>query len=110
MIGSKPAVSVFQALAGIETLEEIYANYNEIEKPKDQEEIFKSCLSMPNLKKIEIKGNEIKKSLYNKFKADFENKKDFNLNCYSEEEEEFDDEEDVNELENKMEDLDINKK
>lgn len=102
LIGSKNAAVLFKGLAKDEKLEEIYSNYNEIEKKSNQEEIMNICLGMSNLKKIELKGNEINKSLFKKFKSEFEKKKEFQINCYSEEEE--DDEED--DLENVVDKMD----
>ena len=88
-LGNSNALLIFKSLSQLKEIEEIYSNYNEIEKRNTQEEIFNVILKMDSLKLIDIKGNMINKKLYNKFKKEFDKKNFDKFNCYSSEEEDL---------------------
>ena len=100
-LGNSNALLIFKSLSQLKEIEEIYTNYNEIEKRNTQEEIFNVILKMDSLKLIDIKGNMINKKLYNKFKKEFDKKNFDKFNCYSSEEEDLgeDEEEEEEEIE-----------
>ena len=100
-LGNSNALLIFKSLSQLKEIEEIYSNYNEIEKRNTQEEIFNVILKMDSLKLIDIKGNMINKILYNKFKKEFDKKNFDKFNCYSSEEEDLgeDEEEEEEEIE-----------
>ena len=100
-LGNSNALLIFKSLSQLKEIEEIYSNYNEIEKRNTQEEIFNVILKMDSLKLIDIKGNMINKKLYNKFKKEFDEKNFDKFNCYSSEEEDLgeDEEEEEEEIE-----------
>ena len=100
-LGNSNALLIFKSLSQLKEIEEIYSNYNEIEKRNIQEEIFNVILKMDSLKLIDIKGNMINKKLYNKFKKEFDKKNFDKFNCYSSEEEDLgeDEEEEEEEIE-----------
>jgi Ran GTPase-activating protein 1 len=100
-LGNSNALLIFKSLSQLKEIEEIYSNYNEIEKRNTQEEIFDIILKMDSLKLIDIKGNMINKKLYNKFKKEFDKKNFDKFNCYSSEEEDLgeDEEEEEEEIE-----------
>ncbi len=47
----------------MDSIEEIYCNYNEIEDKKAQKEIFEYIEKNKNIKIFEFKGNEVNKAL-----------------------------------------------
>ena len=100
-LGNSNALLIFKSLSQLKEIQEIYSNYNEIEKRNTQEEIFNVILKMDSLKLIDIKGNMINKKLYNKFKKEFDKKNFDKFNCYSSEEEDLgeDEEEEEEEIE-----------
>ena len=105
MIGNSNSVEIFKSLSQLNEIEEIYCNYNEIEKKNSQNEILTIIAGMKSLKIIELKGNEIKKKLVKKFKEQLKDK-DFK---YIGEDEEEDEEEEEEEIEKKDEKKDENK-
>jgi Ran GTPase-activating protein (RanGAP) involved in mRNA processing and transport len=105
LLGNEHSLKIFQVLAGLKNLKEIYCNYNEIEKTSVQKTIFEICLNeMEGLQVIQLKGNEINPNLWKKFKADLKNK----VEPYSDEEE-MADEEDEEELAEKIEKIKLDK-
>ena len=100
-------------MSSIESLEEIYCNYNEIINKNSQKEIFEYLKKFKNLKIVQIKGNEINKNLMKTYEKDLTIEK---LECFSdnedeleEEEEEKDEKEKVDDLTKDIEKIDINK-
>ena len=112
-LGNKLGVELFKALSSIESLEEIYCNYNEIINKNSQKEIFEYLKKFKNLKIVQLKGNEINKTLMKNYEKDLSIEK---LECFSdnedeleEEEEEKDEKEKVDDLTKDIEKIDINK-
>ena len=112
-LGNKLGVELFKALSSIESLEEIYCNYNEIINKNSQKEIFEILKGMKKLKIVQLKGNEINKTLMKNYEKDLSIEK---LECFSdnedeleEEEEEKDEKEKVDDLTKDIEKIDINK-
>ena len=112
-LGNKLGVELFKALSSIESLEEIYCNYNEIINKNSQKEIFEHLKKFKNLKIVQLKGNEINKTLMKNYEKDLSIEK---LECFSdnedeleEEEEEKDEKEKVDDLTKDIEKIDINK-
>lgn len=96
---SSSAIDVFKQLIKCEKLEEIYCNYNDIEEKGDQNAIADLLESFPKkLNKLELKGNEIRKAVFKKILI---TKKIETLDCYS------DNEIDLDELEEIMSELKI---
>jgi Ran GTPase-activating protein 1 len=78
------AIDIFKQLIKCSKLEEIHCNYNDIEEKEDQSAIAELLQSLPNkLNKLELKGNEIKKSVFKKI---VKTEKIENVDCYSESE------------------------
>jgi Ran GTPase-activating protein 1 len=100
-LGCENSISVFEKLSKINSLSEIYSNYNEIEEKDAQNQIVE-ILSKRESKfnKLELKGNEINKSVFKKIKT---NKILDEAECYSESEM------DVDELDDLMSELNIKK-
>lgn len=69
-LGSENSLKVMNILINIDSLNEFYCNYNEIEDKESQNEI---CNILTKKKypfnKFEIKGNEIKKNIFKKIKT-----------------------------------------
>ena len=112
-LGNKLGVELFKALSSIESLEEIYCNYNEIINKNSQKEIFEYLKKFKNLKIVQLKGNEINKTLMKNYEKNLTIEK---LECFSdnedeleEEEEEKDEKEKVDDLTKDIEKIDINK-
>ena len=103
IIGNKLSVAFFKAVSSMSNIEEIYCNYNEIEDKKAQEEIFECIGKNKKMKIIELKGNEINRKIYEKYKTNNEFLERFE--CYSENEEEFEEEEKVENDDEKVENL-----
>ena len=100
-LGCENSISVFEKLSKINTLSEIYSNYNEIEEKDAQNQIVEILSKRESkLNKLELKGNEIKKSVFKKIKT---NKILDEADCYSESEM------DVDELDDLMSELNIKK-
>lgn len=92
-LGCENSISIFEKLSKLDTLKEIYCNYNEIEEKEAQNKIVDFLINLKiKLDKLEIKGNEIKKSIFKKIKT---NEKLKEAEVYSESEM---DEEELNEL------------
>ena len=117
LIGNQLGVDFFKNICKIDTIEEIYCNYNEIEDKKAQKEIF-DCIKMnKNIKVVELKGNEINKNLFKEYeKIIKENNQNLEkLECFSEDEDEFEEEEkeekekEINELANDITGINLNK-
>lgn len=107
LLGSENALNIFKALSKLPNLKEIHCNYNEIVKKPVQVAILELCLSMPQLKVVELKGNEINPKIWKKFKTELE-KKIEKFEAYSEDElENLEIEEDEEDIESKMEKLNI---
>lgn len=69
-LGGPNSIKIFEKLVKISSIKEIYCNYNEIEEKEDQLEIYEILSKVESkLKKLEIKGNEIKKSVFKKIKT-----------------------------------------
>jgi len=89
IFGEKNTLNLFEATKGLEKLKVIECAYNEVEKPKSQEKIFECLLGnkekLKELKKVNLKGNEIDKEVLNKYSK--------KLNEYIEEFEAYSDEE-----------------
>jgi len=113
LIGSKNSVKLFNALfKNCQNLRELYANYNEIEKEEAQEEIFEIVKEMKNLKKFEIKGNEIDIDVHNNFMKSLPenfNVQDFEFEAYSEDELEIEEMEKVEKITKKISEISLNK-
>ena len=92
LIGNKFGIEFFRTISKLDNIEEVYSNYNEIEDKNGQKEIFEYLLKNKNIKIVELKGNEVNKSLYKKYQKNLkENLSKFE--CYSENEDEFEEEE-----------------
>jgi Ran GTPase-activating protein 1 len=112
-LGNKLSIELFKALSSLENLEEIYCNYNEIISKNSQKEIFELLKQCKKLKIVQLKGNEINKTLMKNYEKDLTIEK---LECFSdnedeleEEEEEKDEKEKVDDLTKDIEKIDINK-
>lgn len=77
LLGHENSIKLFQALKDHENLKIIKCSYNEIEEPEAQKEIFNLILEnkekLKNLKKLELKGNEIDKDVYKKYNKNISN-------------------------------------
>ena len=111
LIGDKLGIEFFKAINKLNSVEEIYCNYNEIESKDAQNEIFQLIEKNKNMKIIELKGNEINKGLFKKYEKSLkENNKNLEkLECYSENEEEEEEEKEEKDKEVKKLTEDINK-
>ena len=112
-LGNKLSIELFKALSSLENLEEIYCNYNEIISKNSQKEIFELLKQFKKLKIVQLKGNEINKTLAKNYEKDLHLEK---LECFSENEDELEEEEEekeekekVDELTKDIEKIDINK-
>jgi Ran GTPase-activating protein 1 len=111
-LGNKLSIELFKALSSLENLEEIYCNYNEIISKNSQKEIFELLKQFKKLKIVQLKGNEINKTLVKNYEKDLNLEK---LECFSENEDELEEEEEkeekekVDELTKDIEKIDINK-
>ena len=109
-LGNKLGIELFKALSSIEGLEEIYCNYNEIIDKNSQKEIFEILKKCKNIKIVQLKGNEINKTLVKNYEKDLTIEK---LECFSDNEEELEEEEEekekVDNLTKDIENIDINK-
>ena len=113
-LGNKLSIELFKALSSLENLEEIYCNYNEIISKNSQKEIFELLKQFKKLKIVQLKGNEINKTLAKNYEKDLNLEK---LECFSENEDELEEEEEeekeekekVDELTKDIEKIDINK-
>ena len=99
-LGNKFGVELFKALSSIESLKEIYCNYNEIIDKNSQKEIFEYLKKFKNLKIVQLKGNEINKNLMKIYEKDISLEK---LECFSDNEDELEEEEEEKEKEEKEE-------
>ncbi len=118
IIGCKYGVELFKTISKMNNIEEIYCNYNEIEDKKAQNEIFE-CIEMNKyLKIVELKGNEVNKSLYKKYQKNLKEKNGIEkFECYSEDEEEIeeenegkdDEENEVNKIADNIDKINLNK-
>lgn len=76
LLQEKQSLKLFEALKEHENIKVIECNYNEIEDPDTQEKIFEILIAnkdkLKNLKRLFIKGNEIDKDLYKKYKKQIE--------------------------------------
>jgi Ran GTPase-activating protein 1 len=96
-LGGENSLEIFNSLIKIDSLEEVYLNYNEIEEKEIQLSIADSLSKRKNkLKKLVLRGNEIKKSVFSRI-ASFQ--KVDELDCFSESEA---DEEEIQEMMRKM--------
>ena len=112
-LGNKLSIELFKALSSLENLEEIYCNYNEIISKNSQKEIFELLKQCKKLKIVQLKGNEINKTLVKNYEKDLHLEK---LECFSENEDELEEGEEekeekekVDELTKDIEKIDINK-
>ena len=113
-LGNKLSIELFKVLSSLENLEEIYCNYNEIISKNSQKEIFELLKQFKKLKIVQLKGNEINKTLVKNYEKDLHLEK---LECFSENEDELEEEEEekeeekekVDELTKDIEKIDINK-
>ena len=109
-LGNKLGIELFKALSLIEGLEEIYCNYNEIIDKNSQKEIFEILKKCKSIKIVQLKGNEINKTLVKNYEKDLTLEK---LECFSDNEEELEEEEEekekVDNLTKDIENIDINK-
>ena len=109
-LGNKLGIDLFKALSTIETLEEIYCNYNEIIDKNSQKAIFEILKKFKNIKIVQLKGNEINKTLVKNYEKDLTIEK---LECFSDNEEELEEEEEekekVDKLTKDIANIDINK-
>ena len=112
-LGNKLSIELFKVLSSLENLEEIYCNYNEIISKNSQKEIFELLKQFKKLKIVQLKGNEINKTLAKNYEKDLHLEK---LECFSENEDELEEEEEekeekekVDELTKDIEKIDINK-
>ena len=109
-LGNKLSIELFKVLSSLENLEEIYCNYNEIISKNSQKEIFELLKQFKKLKIVQLKGNEINKTLVKNYEKDLNLEK---LECFSENEDELEEEEEekqkVDELTKDIEKIDINK-
>jgi Ran GTPase-activating protein (RanGAP) involved in mRNA processing and transport len=106
LLGHEHSLNLFKSLSSLSTIEEIYCNYNEIEKKSAQKGIFELCLSINSLRTVELKGNDIDPSLWKKFQKELEGKI-YKFEAYSDEEEFFAEEE--GELIEEIEKLNLDK-
>ena len=67
LIGNKYGIEFFKVISGMDSIEEIYCNYNEIEDKKAQKEIFEYIEKNKNIKIFEFKGNEVNKALFKQY-------------------------------------------
>ena len=112
LIGNKSGVEFFEAISGIDNIEEIYCNYNEIEDKNEQKKIFEFIKMNKKIKIVELKGNEINKNLFKVYENELkENLEKFE--CYSENEDEFEEEEkeekEISKVANDIEKINLNK-
>jgi len=92
-LGSDNALRIFEQLLKCENLKEIYANYNDIEDKETQNEISELIIKHPKvIEKLVLRGNEIRKAVFKKI---VKSKKVIDTDCYSENEMEQDE---LNEL------------
>ena len=91
LIGDKLGCEFFKAIVNINTIEEIYSNYNEIESKEAQKEIFELIEKNKNIKIVQLKGNEINKGLFKEFEKILKekNKNLEKFECFSEDEDEM---------------------
>lgn len=69
-LGCESSVELFESISKLKNIKEVYCNYNEIEEKDAQNEIVNILSKMEvKLEKLEIKGNEIKKSVFKKIKG-----------------------------------------
>jgi Ran GTPase-activating protein (RanGAP) involved in mRNA processing and transport len=107
LLGHEHSLDIFKSLCKLSSIQEIYCNYNEIEKKHSQKCIFELCLAMDNLISVEIKGNDIDPSLWKKFQKQLR-EKIAKFEPYSDEEEDFlEEEEELIEEINKKLNLDM---
>ena len=93
-LGNKLGVEFFKALSQVESVKEIYCNYNEIISKNSQKEIFEYLKNFKNLEIVQLKGNEINKTLMKNYSKDLTFEK---LVCFSDNEEELEEEEEEKE-------------
>lgn len=108
IIGNKYGIELFKVMENLK-IEEIYCNYNEIEDENSQKLILDSAKKNKNIKILEIKGNEMNKSVYNEYVKEFQNLEKFE--CYSDDEEDFNEEKEednINEVTKKVNEIDLN--
>ena len=108
IIGNKYGIEFFKTISNMNSIEEIYCNYNEIEDKKAQKEIFENIQKNKNIKIVEFKGNEVNKNLFKDYdKSLKENNHNLEkFECYSENEEEFDEENEKDNEDNEDEKVD----
>ena len=114
-LGNKLGAEFFKALSQVELIKEIYCNYNEIISKNSQKEIFEYLKNFKNLEIVQLKGNEINKTLMKNYLKDLTFEK---LVCFSDNEEELEEEEEekekhekekVDDLTKDIEKININK-
>ena len=116
LIGNKYGIEFFKIISGMDGIEEVYCNYNEIEDKKAQKEIFEYIDKNKNIKIFEFKGNEVNKALFKQYEKNLKNNLE-KFECYSENEEEFEEEEKeekdkedkVDKLANEIDNINLNK-
>jgi len=119
VIKDENSIKLFKEFKNLKLLEQVYFNYNEIERKSTQKTIFEICSEM-KLKHFEIKGNEINGKVWKEYKDRILNKFE-NVKIYSdeeevdgeesnEEEEEEEEEKEIVKVNEDMKKLDINKK
>ena len=101
-LGNKLGVELFKALSSIDSLEEIYCNFNEIINKNSQKEIFEYLKKFKKLKIVQLKGNEINKTLMKNYEKDLTIEK---LECFSDNEDELEEEEEEKDEKEKVDDL-----
>ena len=102
-LGNKLGAEFFKALNQVELIKEIYCNYNEIISKNSQKEIFEYLKNFKNLEIVQLKGNEINKTLMKNYSKDLTFEK---LVCFSDNEEELEEEEEEKEEKNEKEKVD----
>jgi len=95
LIGDDFSVKIFQTLKFLPELEEVYFNYNEVEKKAAQKQILEISLDL-KLKVLEVKGNEISSAVWKEMKNKISGKIE-KYAIYSDEEDHEDEEEDEDE-------------
>lgn len=109
LVGAKNSVKLFSALLeNCGNLKEIYSNYNEIENEEAQEKIFEIVGKMNNVRRFEIKGNEIDIELRNNFAKNIPENLE-NFEAYSEDELELEEMEKVEKIAKKIGDMKLEK-
>ena len=95
ILGNKLGVELFKSLSKIDSIEEIYCNYNEIEEKKSQKDIFDYIKTIKNIKVVELKGNEINKNLFKDYEKSLKENNKYleKFECFSEDEDDFEEEE-----------------